>query len=294
MTPRRGAWTAAIVCLALAAAGCTADGDAPAPASPAPPASSQTSPPESLRGDVTGPGQFRPGLPATVDLPAGAPSAVVVLVPGGGWSSADPTGLAPLAASLVEAGLAVVTITYGTSGSQEFYPLPADDVACGVAFAAAQVPGVPVVLLGHSAGAHLAALVGLQPTREEDTGCPSPPHEADGVVGLAGPYDVSRTGGLAWNLFGADLEDAPDLWTEGNPLEQADRRTDVPFLLVHGDADRVVPVRFTTDLAQALSAAGHAVQVEVLAGVDHSTVYAPEVVTGLVTAWAAAAVAAAP
>src|SRR5665647_1394458 len=76
-------------------------------------------------GPVTpGPGEYLPGLPASVDLPTGDPTVVVVLVPGGGWSSADPAGLAPLAAHLTDNGLAVVTITYGTSGTDAYYPRP--------------------------------------------------------------------------------------------------------------------------------------------------------------------------
>lgn len=239
----------------------------------------------STRGEVTGPGEYRPGMAATVDLPAGEPAAVVVLVPGGGWSSADPTGLAPLADSLADAGLAVLTITYGTSSTGDHYPTPADDVACGVAYAAAQVPDVPVVVLGHSAGAHLAALVGLVPERSSDAGCPSPSHAADAVVGLAGPYDVAATDGLARSLFGVDQGEDPGLWDEGNPVLQTGERPDVPFLLVHGDADDVVPVAFTTTFGDALTAAGHDVTVRILPAVDHSSVYAATVVADVVVRW---------
>ena len=37
---------------------------------------------------------------------------VVVLVPGGGWLTADPNGLRPLAARLAARGVPTVTITY--------------------------------------------------------------------------------------------------------------------------------------------------------------------------------------
>ena len=237
------------------------------------------------RGDVTAEGEYRPEMAASVDLPQADPPAVVVLVPGGGWSSADPTGLAPLAATLSEAGLAVVTITYGTSRTDDHYPIPADDVACGVSYAAAQVPDVPVVVLGHSAGAHLAALVGLVPDRGSGDTCPSPSHAADAVVGLAGPYDVAATGGLARSLFGVDQGEDPDLWDEGNPVLRAAERPDVPFLLVHGDADDVVPVEFTTTFGDALEAADHDVTIRILPAVDHSTVYAAEVVGDVVVRW---------
>ncbi|HEY3436918.1 MAG TPA: alpha/beta fold hydrolase [Actinotalea sp.] len=238
------------------------------------------------RGEVTAADQFRPGLPVIVDEPtAGAPAAVVVLVPGGGWSSADPVGLAPLARALARDGFSVVTITYGTSSTGEHYPVPADDVACGVAFAAQAHPGLPVVLVGHSAGAQLVALVGLVPHIGADPTCPAPPAEADAVVGLAGPYDIVQTGGVASALMGVDHADDPTLWDEADPLLQAGERPQVPFLLVHGKADPVVPVVFTTDFGAALRAGGHDVTVDLLPGVDHSTVYRAGVVGDLVADW---------
>lgn len=236
-------------------------------------------------GPVTpGPGEYLPGLPASVDLPTGDPTVVVVLVPGGGWSSADPAGLAPLAAHLTDNGLAVVTITYGTSGTDAYYPRPVDDVACAVAYAAEQVPDVPVVLVGHSAGAQLVALAGLVPDRD-DVSCPYPPYPADAVVGLAGPYDVTQTGGLAENLFGVPESEDPELWRDGNPLTWTAERPEVPFLLVHGEDDRDVSMQFTDTFAAALTDGGHDVTVEKLPGVTHMSVFTPEVVGDLLVAW---------
>lgn len=241
--------------------------------------------------------EYREGLPATVDLPAGTdPEAVVVLVPGGSWSSADPDGLAPLAGAVTDAGLAVVTITYGTAGTGAYYPEPVDDVRCAVAFAAAQVPAVPVVLVGHSAGAHLVALVGLVPGPDPAGAgdCPHAQHAPDAVVGLAGPYDVTRTGGLARNLFGVPESQAEDLWSAGNPVTWAARRPDVPYLLVHGESDAVVPTTFSTDLAAALDAGGHDVTVELVPGADHSEIYQPGTVADLLLDWITGAVLAEP
>lgn len=230
------------------------------------------------------PGEYLPGLSASVDLPEGEPGAVVVLVPGGSWTTADPTGLAPLAADLTAGGYAVVTITYGTSSTGAVHPRPALDIACAVAYAAEQVPEVPVVLVGHSAGAHLAALVGLAPDREDAT-CPYRPAAADAVVGLAGPYDVARSGAVAESLFGGSLSEDEDLWRDGNPLTWVGEHPEVPYLLVHGEDDDVVPMSFTDAFATALADAGHEVAVERLPGVDHLTIFTPEAVGDLVAEW---------
>lgn len=277
-TRTRVAVPAALAAVLLAAA-CSPSGTPAADATPATP----------------GAGEYRPGRAASMDLPSGDPSAVVVLVPGGGWSTADPAGLAPLADALVADGLGVVTITYGTSSTDSSYPEPADDVVCAIAYAATQVPDVPVVAVGHSAGAHLALLAALAPERAI-TGepCPHPAHPADGVVGLAGPYDVTRTGGAARDLFGASQADAPEAWADGNPLAWAAERPDLPVLLVHGEADDVVPTWFTTDLAAALEAGGHDVRTELLPDVDHMEVIRPDVVGDLVTGWVREAVPARP
>lgn len=274
MTLRPPAVAVAAVVAVAALAGCTTAGG----------------PGEGAAG-TAGPEEYRPGLAATTDLPDGDADAVVVLVPGGSWSTAHPGGLEPLADALVDAGLAVVTVTYGTASTGSRWPEPADDVACAVAYAAAQVPGVPVVPVGHSAGAHLAVLTALAPdaTAPDDATaqatCAHEPHAADGVVGLAGPYDVARTGGMARNLFGTDAAEAPEAWEAGNPHTWADERPGLPLLLVHGEDDDVVPTSFTTDLADDLVAGGHDVEVALLPGVDHAEVVTPEVVAGLVGRW---------
>lgn len=231
-----------------------------------------------------GPGEYLAGLGASVTVPVTPSPAVVVLVPGGGWATADPLGLGALAEHLTAAGLAVATITYGTSSTGAAWPVPADDVRCAVAYAAEQVPDVPVVLVGHSAGAHLSAVVGLAPEGEGGS-CPYAPREAAGVVGLAGPYDVSATRGLAGNLFGVPEPDAPDLWAQGNPLLLAGERPDLPFLLVHGTADRVVGEEFARGFETALADGGHPVEVVVVDGATHSGVVRPDVVGDLVARW---------
>jgi len=262
----------ALACAALLV-GCSGPGEDGTPA----PASDSTQQPP-------GPGEYLAGRAATVDRPEGAPDAVVVLVPGGGWSSADPTGLRPLAETLLRSDLAVVTITYGTAEQGDYYPGPVNDVACAVAFAAQEVPDVPVVLVGHSAGAHLVAVVGLVPDGD-DPGCPYPRADADAVVGLAGPYDVTRVGGLAERLFDVPLSEEPSTWSEGNPHTWVAERPDLPFLLVHGDADAVVPLVFTEDLAAALADAGHPVTTQVLADVGHNDIYRPEVIADTLVRW---------
>lgn len=281
MVPRPPRVVAVLLALALAASAgaCTAGGGGTGADSPDEPGT-----------DVPATEvEYRTGRDATLRLPeAAAPDAVVVLVPGGSWRSADPTGLHPLAQALVAEGLATLTIAYGTAGTGDHHPVPVQDLTCATAFAAERVPDVPVVLLGHSAGAHLAALAGLVP--DQDAACAAPWHAADAVVGLAGPYDVERVGPVAAELFGAPRSEEPELWAEGNPLTWVDERADVPFLLVHGEDDAVVPRALTDEFAAALRAAGHEVAVVTYAVVDHLQVIDPDVVADDVVRWVAGTV----
>jgi acetyl esterase/lipase len=237
------------------------------------------------------PVEVLPDVAVHVVEPSGGatPEVVVVLVPGGGWTSADPTGMVPLAERLAGGGALVVLGTYRTAGDEVYFPGPAQDVGCLVAFgadAAAQrgADGAEVVLLGHSAGGQLAAVVALDPDVGRSPDCPFPPAEADRLVGLAGVYDVTAAPDLAVRLFGPDHVD-PAGWAAGDPVALAGDRPDLPVLLVHGDADTLVPVSQTYALMQPLLEAGHPVEVSYLEGVDHHTVYTADVAGPVVEQW---------
>ncbi|MFC5382338.1 alpha/beta hydrolase family protein [Aquipuribacter nitratireducens] len=235
-----------------------------------------------------------PGVGVEVVEPAtGPPAAVVVLVPGGGWTSADPAGMVPLAEHLATSGALVVLGTYRTAGDGAFFPRPVQDVGCVAAFAAdlaadlateGGAEGAELVLLGHSAGAQLAAVVALDPGVAADPACPYPPAAADRLVGLAGPYDVVAAADQAWYLFGPDTPD-PDDWDAGDPVALAGRRPELPVLLVHGSADTVVPLTATYTFWQALRAGGHTVDIAYPDGADHHTVYSADVAAPVVEEW---------
>ena len=251
------------------------------------------SPPPPATTPMTSTEDYLPGLGADLYLPAAATQRppVVVLVPGGGWTSADRRGLAPLAGALAERGAVAVNVTYRVGPGFPF-PVPAADVVCAIDYAAdrARRAGFalgPVVVLGHSAGAQLGALAALAPDHFR-RGCPYPPSEVTGLIGLSGPYDISKIQEFASPLFGVSPVQDPAAWRDGNPMSwlavPAGRRA-LPVLLAHGSADAVVPSTFSQNFAQALRSAGHPVQLELVPGVDHSSIYTPEVISSTVVAW---------
>src|SRR5690349_1707987 len=84
--------------------------------------------------------EYAPGLTEDVYLPGVAGKVpLVVLVPGGGWQTADPSGLAGLAAALANAGIAAAPTHIRAAEDGVHYPVPVQDVLCAVAAATAQV-----------------------------------------------------------------------------------------------------------------------------------------------------------
>ncbi len=233
---------------------------------------------------------FLEDLEATLVLPADTSGEVplVVLVPGGGWFTADLEGLPELADELAARGAAVVTIIYRTSDSGEYFPVPVEDVACGFAYAVDATRGLDVsqaVLGGHSSGANMAALVALGPDVFASSECPYESAAPDSFIGISGPYDITEAfPAVAEAFFGPDRTD-PATWDEGNPTAYADQRPEVPALLVHGTADEMVPITFTEDFAAALTDGGHEVTTDYSEGADHFSVLDPAVAGPVIATW---------
>lgn len=274
--------------------------------------------PQGASASATWPGmvtrEYLPGLAADVhvpDLGSDEPVPVVLLVPGGGWQTADRAGLSPLAAALAGAGMLAVNATYSAGVDGAVFPEPVHDISCAAGFAVAQAesegltPG-PLVLLGHSAGGHLAALAALDSGADSDadspgtattpgtgattggSGCPYPSAAVDGLIGLAGIYDTAPFEDALIGFFGTTRAEDPASWAAGDPITrvaagQAPERLHV--LLRHGDADDLVPVAESQAFATALQAAGIPVRLDVVQGVDHAGIYSVGVSAEPVIAW---------
>jgi acetyl esterase/lipase len=242
---------------------------------------------------------FDPGASADVLTPSGpqAPAAgsevpLVVLVPGGGWVTHDRSGFAPLARTLADDGLFVVSTEYRAGQDGVNFPVPVQDVLCSTAFAAAQVREAgyrlgPVVLVGHSAGGHLSALAAVSDGALARP-CAEPIPAISGVAGLAGVYDTTSFAYVMASFFGTPQSQDPALWASGDPMLYAEAGTappDLRVLLVHGDADELVPVSQSRSFATVLERAGIEVTLSVLPQESHMSVIRPDVVADDLRAW---------
>ncbi len=142
------------------------------------------------------------------------------------------------------------------------WPGTAVAVSDAVGAAVAVADGRPVVVVGHSAGGHLA----LWSAGE---------HPLALAVSLAGVCDlrggVDLGDGAVRALAGSDPDDA--FFAAASPLERLP--TGVPTLLIHGDGDDNVPVGQSRTYAEAARAAGDACQLRELPGADHFEVVDP-------------------
>lgn len=231
---------------------------------------------------------YRAGLRSYPHVPANTTSApVVLMVPGGAWRGADPTGFQPLAAALAERGVLAVPVEIRAESDGVVDPVPMEDITCALADAvagarAAGIEPTRTVLLGHSSGAHLSAVVTLAPERYTPA-CDDPRVAPDALVGLAGPYDIRTFADAASALFPPDA--TPAQWDAANPVLLAANRPDVPVLLLHGDADETVPSSFSTDFAAALRLGRHPVSLQVLPGEDHDTIYSAGTAAEPIAQW---------
>jgi acetyl esterase/lipase len=119
-----------------------------------------------------------------------------------------------------------------------------------------------IYLMGHSAGAHMAALLALDAHYFAAAGRAAP--RIAGVIGLSGPYDFLP-------LREADVQDMfgpPELYSQSQPINYV-RRGAPPMLLIHGSSDDLVSPWNSRNLAAALEALGVPVTLKLYAEIGH-------------------------
>ena len=236
----------------------------------------------------THPGQF-----GDLRLPSGdGPHPVVVLVHGGCWKAqyASLRDLAAMAEALKDAGIATWNIEYrrlGETGGG--WPGTYLDTASAIDHLRLLAPRygldlTKVVLLGHSAGGHLAHWAA---TRHRLAPA-SPVYRADplpvrGVINLAGRMDM--TTGIAeyetlcrdrvvQNLLGGDPQTVPERYRDASP--SAHLPLGVPQVLIWGEHEDFVPAPLVRSYAAAARQAGDDVELIVIPGAGHFETASPQ------------------
>ena len=213
---------------------------------------------------------FAPDLGLSLDIyrpqgPDAKSGATVLFFYGGGWQRGQREQYRFVGRRLAQQGVLAIVADYRTFPRAGF-PDFVEDAARAVAWTsqhARQYGGDPqrLYLAGHSAGAQIAALLGTDQRYLARHALR--PDDLAGVIGLAGPYDFVINGQYT-QVFGPSAQ-----WPRAQAINFVDGN-EPPFLLIHGDRDRVVETRDSVDLDAKLRAAGVAATLLILPGGGHS------------------------
>lgn len=191
----------------------------------------------------------------------------VLLIHGGGWTSLDKSTMRRMGQFLARSGFVAFSIDYRLlQGTENRWPAQLDDAQRAVRWVRANAPkyGVNserVGAFGHSAGAQLAALLGMEETRDNsDPALAKYSSRVQAVVDVSGPTDFTTAkdaAGLAFltNLMGTDYSSHPEVWRGASPIYQVSKG-DAPFLIVHGTLDENVPIAQAQEFFHRLRSAG--------------------------------------
>jgi acetyl esterase/lipase len=195
------------------------------------------------------------------DAPTSLP--VIVFFYGGNWASGQRQDYGFAARALAARGFVVVVPDYRLVPAYGF-PAFVEDGAAAVRWTMANIArygGDPARLsvMGHSAGAHIALMITLDP---QWLGAENP---ITAAVGIAGPYDFLpfEPGGVADIAFGHVL----DLATT-QPITFAGPAKP-PVLLLQGEDDDTVYPRNARNLAAALTKAGSSAKTIIYPDLGH-------------------------
>lgn len=182
-----------------------------------------------------------------------APAPVVVYLYGGSWRSGERGYYHFIGEALTSRGFVAVVPDYRLYPEVRF-PAFVEDGARAVQWVRAHIAGFGgdpgrIFLMGHSAGAHIAALLAVDRGYLDSVAVP---HAAiRGLIGLAGPYAIDPGAYRFTRKVFAGIEDARTV--QPAALVSGD---EPPALLLHGLDDRVVPPDNSRAFAQRLQAHG--------------------------------------
>jgi len=212
------------------------------------------------------------GTPLSLDLyqplqPGRYPA--VVTIYGGSWMRGSPAESQQMAKFLAARGYVVAALDYRHAPEYSF-PAQSEDVAAGLAFVRRRANDFDIArdriaLLGWSAGAHLAMLLGLQPDLHSGESIRSivnyygPVDLANGYYDIPQPDPIDVRQVLRAFIGGTPTE-FPAAYSAASPLtyvERAEANTLPDMLLIYGGRDHVVESRFGKILYDALQESGN-------------------------------------
>lgn len=195
---------------------------------------------------------------------------VVVFFYGGSWKSGKRPWYRWAGEALARRGMVVVIPDYRLWPQVRLDGFM-QDAAHAVAWThahAASYGGDPssLFLMGHSAGAHIGALLATDAHWLASVGMQ--PRQLDGFIGLAGPYDFLPLKDPDFiDMFGSTLA----AQEHSQPVHFVDG-DEPPMLLMQGTSDKVVWPRNASSLAAALRREGEPVELKLYPDIGHAAI----------------------
>ena len=207
---------------------------------------------------------------------------IALLIHGGGWSTGDKAGsnkpgdgadITPWFKPLSESGFVWFSINYRTAPSS-LWPACYEDVKTAVKWIklhASKFGGDArhIVVIGHSAGGHLAFLLGT----EED-----PALRVESIVGCAPVTDfeyelpirkeISKSLQMLHSISKEITPQAHAVLKDTAPINHVHKQM-APFLIIHGQADKTVPIQESINFQAKVQAMGGVCDLIQISGAPH-------------------------
>jgi arylsulfatase A len=209
--------------------------------------------------------------------PSAKPLPGIVVIRGGGWRQGDKAGFATLARSLAARGFVTACIEYRVLPDVQF-PDPIYDTKAAVRWMRAEgkqhgVAIDKIGVIGASAGGHLVALLGTSDkvSRLEGMGGHGGvSSRVQAVVALAPVTDFAGMERSVRTLFQGN----GDLAASYSPVTYISKDS-APILLIHGDADRTVPIAQSQGMLERCRKAGVRADLITMKGAPHGFWHQP-------------------
>lgn len=219
---------------------------------------------------------------------SGEPTPVVIFIHGGGWRAGSKSNVPGYLQNAVQDGLfSVVSVEYRFTDVAT-HPAQTDDCLRAVQFVRSKakewnIDPNKVGVTGGSAGGHLTLWVALHDDIADPKSDDSVEREssrATCAIGFAGPTDWSLLGEiehghpayrqLVGHEPGTDFEEMDAAKMKSvSPITYASK-DDPPVLIIHGDADQIVPVEHATRLQENLEKVDDDSELYIVEGGKHN------------------------
>lgn len=219
---------------------------------------------------------------------------LVVFVQGSAWKKQNLYAAIPNLSHIAVKGYVIASVEIRDTDIAQF-PAALEDVKCAIRFMRknAEIYGVNparVAVWGDSSGGHLSLMTGLTMgsydnglySDQSDTVCAVVDYYGVTDLLTLGKYNFIMDHDAADSpenlLIGGRVKDNPELARKASPIYQDLTKTLPPFLIVHGDSDRIVHINQSIEMYKALRQHGQCAAFYKVIGADHGTgIWCPQV-----------------